>query len=106
MDIALVETEKPPYARNLDEAETKDLGGYDRGLSKTAKSRFLQPQQQFATMWASMKSFQRKDGEDRPPGPGRKGERGFHKEKMNTCCAPRSPPVDAPFDGTSPVCRN
>ena len=45
MDIALVETEKPPYARNLDEAETKDLGGYDRGLSKTAKSRFLQPRQ-------------------------------------------------------------
>ena len=38
-------------------------------------------------MWASMKSFQRKDGEDRPPGPGRKGERGFDKEKMNTCCA-------------------
>jgi hypothetical protein len=37
MDIALVETEKPPHARNLDEAETKDLGGYDRGLSKTAK---------------------------------------------------------------------
>jgi hypothetical protein len=40
MDTALVETEKPPHALNLDEAETKDLGGYDRGLSKTAKSRF------------------------------------------------------------------
>ena len=45
MDIALVETEKPPHARNLDEAETKDLGGYDRGLSKTAKSRRPQPRQ-------------------------------------------------------------
>jgi len=40
MDIAVLETKKPPHARNLDEAETKDLGGYDGGLSKTAKSRF------------------------------------------------------------------
>jgi hypothetical protein len=43
--MALVETEKPPRAQNLDEAETKDLGGYDRGLSKTAKSRCPQPRQ-------------------------------------------------------------
>jgi hypothetical protein len=31
--------------------------------------------------WASMKSFRRKDGEDRPPSGGRNGERDFHKEK-------------------------
>jgi hypothetical protein len=34
MDMALVETEKPPRAQNLDEAETKDLGGYDRACPK------------------------------------------------------------------------
>src|SRR6476469_4778638 len=33
--------------------------------------------------WASMKSFRRKDGKDQPPGPGRNGERGFHKEKRS-----------------------
>jgi len=33
--------------------------------------------------WASMKSFRRKDGNDKPPGPGRNGERGFHKEKRS-----------------------
>jgi hypothetical protein len=38
--FSLLETKKPPHARNLDEAETKDLGGHDGGLSKTAKSRF------------------------------------------------------------------
>jgi transposase len=31
--------------------------------------------------WASMKSFRRKDGEDRPPSGGRNGERDFHKDK-------------------------
>jgi len=30
-----------------------------------------------------MKSFQRKDGEDKPPGPGGKGQRGFHQEKRS-----------------------
>ncbi len=33
--------------------------------------------------WASMKSFHRKDGNDKPPSPGRNGERGFHKEKRS-----------------------
>jgi transposase len=33
--------------------------------------------------WASMKSFRRKDGRDEPPGPGRNGERSFHKEKRS-----------------------
>jgi transposase len=33
--------------------------------------------------WASMKSFRRKDGKDEPPGPGRNGERSFHKEKRS-----------------------
>jgi transposase len=33
--------------------------------------------------WASMKSFRRKDGSDRPPGPGRNGERDFHKDKRS-----------------------
>jgi transposase len=33
--------------------------------------------------WASMKSFRRKDGTDKPSGPGRNGERGFHKEKRS-----------------------
>jgi transposase len=33
--------------------------------------------------WASMKSFRRKDGQDKPPDPGRNGERGFHKEKRS-----------------------
>ena len=33
--------------------------------------------------WASMKSFRRKEGKDQPPGPGRNGERGFHKEKRS-----------------------
>jgi hypothetical protein len=33
--------------------------------------------------WASMKSFRRKDGGDEPPGPGRNGERNFHKEKRS-----------------------
>ena len=31
--------------------------------------------------WASMKSFRRKDGTDQPPGPGRNGERDFHRDK-------------------------
>ena len=30
--------------------------------------------------WASMKSFRPKDGSGEPPGPGRNGERNFHKE--------------------------
>jgi transposase len=33
--------------------------------------------------WASMKSFRRKDGTDEPPGPGRNGERNFHKNKRS-----------------------
>jgi transposase len=33
--------------------------------------------------WASMKSFRRKDGTDEPPGPGRNGERDFHKDKRS-----------------------
>lgn len=33
--------------------------------------------------WASMKSFRPKDGSGEPPGPGRNGERGFHKEKRS-----------------------
>ena len=33
--------------------------------------------------WASMKSFQPKDGSGEPPGPGRNGERDFHKEKRS-----------------------
>lgn len=33
--------------------------------------------------WASMKSFRRRDGKDEPPGPGRNGERSFHKEKRS-----------------------
>lgn len=33
--------------------------------------------------WASMKSFRRKDGHDEPPGPGRNGERNFHKERRS-----------------------
>jgi transposase len=31
--------------------------------------------------WASMKSFRPKDGSGEPPGPGRNGERDFHREK-------------------------
>jgi hypothetical protein len=33
--------------------------------------------------WASMKSFQPKDGSGEPPGPGRNGERDFHGEKRS-----------------------
>src|SRR6188472_617152 len=33
--------------------------------------------------WASMKSFQPKDGSGEPPGPGRNGERNFRKEKRS-----------------------
>lgn len=33
--------------------------------------------------WASMKSFQPKDGTGEPPGPGRNGERDFHSEKRS-----------------------
>ena len=33
--------------------------------------------------WASMKSFVPKDGSGEPPGPGRNGERNFHKEKRS-----------------------
>jgi transposase len=33
--------------------------------------------------WASMKSFRPKDGPGEPPGPGRNGERNFHKEKRS-----------------------
>jgi transposase len=33
--------------------------------------------------WASMKSFRPKDGSGDPPGPGRNGERNFHKEKRS-----------------------
>lgn len=33
--------------------------------------------------WASMKSFRPKDGSGEPPGPGRNGERSFHKEKRS-----------------------
>lgn len=33
--------------------------------------------------WASMKSFRPKDGSGDPPGPGRNGERDFHKEKRS-----------------------
>ncbi|HJQ17238.1 MAG TPA: IS5 family transposase [Allosphingosinicella sp.] len=33
--------------------------------------------------WASMKSFRPKDGSGEPPGPGRNGERDFHKEKRS-----------------------
>ena len=32
-------------------------------------------------VWASMKSFRRKDGADEPPAPGRNGERNFRGEK-------------------------
>jgi transposase len=34
-------------------------------------------------VWAGMKSFRRKDGNDEPPAPGRNGERNFHKEKRS-----------------------
>ena len=30
-----------------------------------------------------MRSFQRKEGEEKPQGPGRKGERGFHKRSWH-----------------------
>jgi transposase len=33
--------------------------------------------------WASMKSFRPKEGSGEPPGPGRNGERNFHKEKRS-----------------------
>jgi transposase len=33
--------------------------------------------------WASMKSFRPKDGSGEPPGPGRNGQRNFHKEKRS-----------------------
>ena len=33
--------------------------------------------------WASMKSFQPKDGSGTPPGPGRNGTRSFHREKRS-----------------------
>ncbi len=33
--------------------------------------------------WASIKSFKPKDGSGEPPGPGRNGERDFHKEKRS-----------------------
>ena len=33
--------------------------------------------------WASMKSYRPKDGSGDPPGPGRNGERDFHKEKRS-----------------------
>jgi transposase len=33
--------------------------------------------------WASLKSFRPKDGSGEPPGPGRNGERNFHKEKRS-----------------------
>jgi hypothetical protein len=33
--------------------------------------------------WASMKSFRPKDGSGDPPGPGRNGERSFHREKRS-----------------------
>jgi transposase len=33
--------------------------------------------------WASMKSFQPKDGGENPPGPGRNGERDFHGERRS-----------------------
>jgi len=33
--------------------------------------------------WASLKSFRAKDGSDEPPGPGRNGERSFHREKRS-----------------------
>ena len=33
--------------------------------------------------WASLKSFRPKDGSGEPPGPGRNGERDFHKEKRS-----------------------
>ena len=33
--------------------------------------------------WASMKSFQAKDGSSEPPSPGRNGERDFHREKRS-----------------------
>jgi len=33
--------------------------------------------------WASMKSFRPKDNSGEPPGPGRNGERNFHKEKRS-----------------------
>jgi len=33
--------------------------------------------------WASMKSFRPRDGSGEPPGPGRNGERDFHKEKRS-----------------------
>ena len=35
------------------------------------------------TAWASMKSFQPKDGSGEPPAPGRNGERDFHNEKRS-----------------------
>lgn len=35
------------------------------------------------TAWASMKSFQPKDGTGSPPSPGRNGERDFHEEKRS-----------------------
>jgi transposase len=33
--------------------------------------------------WASLKSFRAKDGSDEPPGPGRNGERSFHRERRS-----------------------
>ena len=42
--------------------------------------------------WASMKSFQPKDGSGEPPGPGRNGERDFHKEKRSN--APHASTTD------------
>jgi hypothetical protein len=33
--------------------------------------------------WSSMKSFRRNDGKDKPSGPSRNGERGFHKENSS-----------------------
>jgi len=33
--------------------------------------------------WAALKSFRAKDGEDKPPAPGRNGERDFHNEQRS-----------------------
>ena len=78
------------FSKNRDRLlESEVASAFFRQVLDQAQAQGLTSDEHFSVdgtlieAWASMKSFRPKDGSGEPPGPGRNGERNFHKEKRS-----------------------